>query len=617
MDDADTVLTNPGAVHNCRRCPTTGPTVMDSRARQRMTRGGCFVFRRLILCCLLATALAACRAADIDHDVPAPSQSPEARQADNYMVVSANPHASRIGREILREGGHAVDAAIAMQIALTFVEPPESGIGGGAFMLYRPADGGQVTMFDGRETAPGTATPERFMLLGRRLPLWSAIPSGRAVGVPGTVALLHKAHEAHGRLPWADLFAPTIALADNGIDMPARLQYQVERDLSLRFFGDTRRYFREQLKQDPPRLHNPELAETLRQLAEHGPEAFYHGELAQQMVDKVRSRWPGRGDLSLDDLGGYEAVTRDAVCGEYRQWRLCGPPPPSSGGIAVLQILGMLEHFDLPSMSPDSLDAAHLITEASRLAFADRFRYVGDPDFVDVPTEALVEREYLAQRAALIDPARAKDQPLPGEPGVRDEIPDAPLPVDEETADDTSHFAVVDGDGNVVSMTSSIEAPFGSRMMVGGFLLNNQLTDFTFQAVQNGFEVPNAVAAGKRPRSSMSPFVVMDEDDNVRLIIGSRGGSRIIGYVVKALIGVLDWDLPVQDAISLPNLVHRGEGLELERGTALEDLAGPLRAMGHSVTITPMRSGIHGIERVDGIWRGGADPRLDGTAEGD
>ncbi len=533
------------------------------------------------------------------------------------MVVSGNPHASRIGRDILRRGGNAVDAAIAMQIALGFVEPSESGIGGGSFMLYRSADGEVINVYDGRETAPAAATADRFTVLGRRQPLWSAIPSGKAVGVPGTVALLHMAHEDHGQLPWADLFEPTIALAREGIDMPTRLQQQVQRDLSLRLYVHTRRYFRRQARQDPPRLQNPELADTLQRIANEGPDALYRGELAEEIVAATRSRWPGRGDLTLDDLASYEALLRDAVCADYRGWRLCGPPPPSSGGIAVLQILGMLGHFDLPAMAPNSAEAIHLITEASRLAFADRFRYVGDPGFVSVPTAALIDPEYLQQRAELIDPARVNERPLPGLPGVRPELPAVPEPVDEETAEDTSHFAVVDGQGNVVSMTSSIEAPFGSRIMVGGFLLNNQLTDFTFQAVQNGIEVANAVAPGKRPRSSMSPFIVLDENDEIRLIIGSRGGSRIIGYVIKALIGVLDWELTVQDAISLPNMVHRGSGLELEQGTPLEDVAQTLRALGHDVRLVPMRSGIHGIERIEGGWRGGADPRLDGTAIGD
>ncbi|MCK8515123.1 gamma-glutamyltransferase [Methylonatrum kenyense] len=566
------------------------------------------------LCCLLLTA---CRSADIEPWPPSPNQTPDEQLAADHMVVSANPHASRIGRDILRQGGNAVDAAIAMQIALTFVEPPESGIGGGAFMLYRSGDGEVLGVYDGRETAPAAATADRFTVLGRRQPLWAVIPSGKAVGVPGTVALLHAAHQDHGELPWAELFEPTIALARDGIEMPLRLQEQAQRDVTLRLYADTRRYFRGQLRQDPPQLRNAELADTLQRIADDGPDAFYRGPLAEEIVAAAGARWPGRGDLTTDDLAEYQALVRDAVCAEYRGWRLCGPPPPSSGGIAVLQILGMLEHFDLPSMGPESSDAIHLIIEASRLAFADRFRYVGDPDFVDVPTAALVDPDYLRQRAELIDPAKAKERPLPGLPGVRPELPDVPDPLDEETAEDTSHFAVVDSKGNVVSMTSSIEAPFGSRIMVGGFLLNNQLTDFTFQAVQNGVEVANAVAPGKRPRSSMSPFIVLDEDDRIRLIIGSRGGSRIIGYVVKALIGVLDWELSVQEAISLPNMVYRGRGLELEQGTPLEDVAQTLRALGHDVRVVPMRSGIHGIERTNEGWRGGADPRLDGTAIGD
>lgn len=570
----------------------------------------------LVILPALLLALTGCRTPGLDGGVPSPRQNPEEQHAERHMVSTANPLATEIGRDVLRRGGNAVDAAVAVQMALTFVEPPESGLGGGSFMLLHKADG-ETMVYDGREVAPAAAEADRFLLLGLRLPLWAAIPSGRAVGVPGTLAMLYEAHQDHGSLPWAELLEPAIALAEEGIPMPTRLQEQVSRDRSLRLYRDTRRYFVHQWRQNEPRLHNPELADTLRLLAAEGPTPFYRGELAEAMVTAARGRWPGRSDLTLDDFRNYRAKVREPVCGTYRQWTLCGPPPPSSGGIAVLQILGMLERFDLGSLQPNSPEAVHLITEASRLAFADRFHYVGDPTFVEVPTAALVDPLYLADRAQLIDPAAAMERPFPGEPGVRREIEEAPEPVDEETVEDTSHVSIVDGGGNSVSMTSSIEAPFGSRIMVGGFLLNNQLTDFTFRPRQDGLTVPNAVAGGKRPRSSMSPFIVLDENDRLRLVIGSRGGSRIIGYVVKALVGVLDWDLSVQEAVSLPNFAHRGEGLELERGTELENLAASLRDLGHGVRVVPMRSGIHGVERIGSGWRGGADPRLDGIAIGD
>ncbi len=565
---------------------------------------------------ILLTLLSACRTADMEPGVPAPNQPPEEQLAQRFMISAANPLAVDIGNDILRRGGNAVDAAVAVQMALTFVEPGESGIGGGGFLLYRAAGGGEPTVYDGRETAPMAASVDRFMFLGLRMPLWAAIPSGRAVGVPGTVAMLHRAHREHGRLPWPDLLQPTIDLANTGIEMPLRLQEQISRDRSLRLYGDTRNYFVTQWRESERRLRNPELAETLSMLATQGPDFFYEGPLAQRIVAAANGRWPWRSDITLEDLRNYRPEKRQALCGDYREWTVCGAPPPSSGGIAVLQILGMLEQFELGALEPNSVEAIHLITEASRLAFADRFRYLGDPDYVTVPTEPLVDALYLADRGRLIDPERAIADPKPGQPGVRPEIEEAPDPVDEETAG-TSHFSIIDAEGNSVSMTGSIEAPFGSRIMVGGFLLNNQLTDFTFRAVQNGFEVPNRVEGGKRPRSSMTPLVVLDGNDEVRLVIGSRGGSRIIGYVVKALIGVLDWQLPVQEAISLPNFVYRGKGLELERGTELANKAAALRDLGHDVRMVNTRSGVHGIERVDGGWRGGADPRLDGVAVGD
>ncbi len=534
------------------------------------------------------------------------------------MVSAANPLAVEAGLEVLRAGGNALDAAVAVQMVLGFAEAPETGIGGGGFLLYRDGASGQLHFYDGRETAPAATSADRFTLLGRPAPLWLAVPSGRSVGVPGLVAMLALAHDEHGRMDWADLLAPAIELAEDGIDMPPRLQRQVAGDRSLGLFGDTRRHFRRPLRRSgpPPQLHNPELAQSLRLIAEQGPEALYGGPLGDALVERARSRWPWRSDLTAEDLAGYSARVREPVCGRYRQWTLCGPPPPSSGGVAVLQILGVLEHFPLPDLAPDDPLTLHLIAEASRLAFADRYHYLGDPDFVSVPVAELIDPDYLAQRAQLIDPRRAKAQPLPGEPGRRPEMPEAP-PKDEEETEGTSHFTIVDAQGNLVALTSSIEAPFGSRMMAAGFLLNNQLTDFTFTPTHLGRPHPNAPAPGKRPRSSMSPFMVFDEQGEARLVIGSRGGSGIIGYVVKALIGTLDWEMDVQDAIALPNFLERGNGVELERGSALEVHAPALRALGHRVRITGLPSGLHGIEWIDGTWRGGADPRLDGRALGD
>jgi len=536
--------------------------------------------------------------------------------ASRHMVSAADPTAVRVGRDVLRGGGNAMDAAVAIQMVLTLVEPSESGIGGGAFLLYRDGASGELTVYDGRETAPAAAGVDRFMWLGMAKPLWAAIPMGLSVGVPGTLAMLHQAHGEHGERPWSELFQPAIRLADQGVPMPEQLQRQVAADRSLWLLSDTRRYFVDAARQDPPRLHNPELAHSLRLIAEQGPEAFYVGPMAENIVIAAGRRRPGGSDMTMDDLLAYTPKKREALCGGYRGRSLCGLPPPSSGGIAILQILGMLEHMDMAALEPASAEAIHLIAEASRLAFADRSYYVGDPDFVDVPTAQLLDPDYLAARARLIDPLRAMDRALPGEPGVRPQIHEAPELIEEETTG-TTHFSIVDGDGNVVSMTSSIEAPFGSRIMVDGFLLNNQLTDFTFRAEQGGVTVPNAVAPGKRPRSSMSPIIVRDAQGEVELVIGSRGGSRIIGYVVKALVGVLDWDMDVQEAISLANFVHRGEGLELERGTAAAGQGDALTALGHDVRVIPLTSGLHGIGRNGDGWHGGADPRLGGIALGD
>lgn len=579
-------------------------------------RLACAVPLRALL--LIATGLlAGCSLPGAEPDNLTARQTEAERSSPAFMVSSAHPLATEAGLDVLRAGGTAVDAAVAVQMVLAFVEPPETGIGGGGFLLHHDAASGRTRFYDGRETAPAAADAERFRAFGHAVPLWAAIPTGRAVGVPGLVAMLGQAHAAHGTQPWADLLQPAITLAEAGIPMPERLRQQIADDPSLWLLEDTRHHFVLPARGDTPTLANPALADTLRTLAQDGPQALYSGDLAEAIVERAQARWPWRGDLSLDDLAGYSPEEREPVCGRYREWTICGAPPPSSGGIAVLQILGMLERFSLRELGPDSPLAIHLIAEASRLAFADRYRYLGDPAFVDVPVEGLIDRGYLAGRSALINPQRALDTAAPGEPGQRATIPEAE-PADEDETLGTSHFTVVDAAGNLVALTSSVEAPFGARMVTRGFLLNNQLTDFTFDPVlEDGSAHPNAVAPGKRPRSSMSPLMVFDADGNVRLVIGSRGGARIIGYVVKALIGVLDWQLDVQEAIALPNFVHRGEVLELERGSRLEAHRDALEDLGHTVTTPRMTSGLHGIERIGAAWRGGADPRLDGVARGE
>ncbi len=540
--------------------------------------------------------------------------------ATSMMVSAADSHAVEAGLQVLRAGGNAVDAAVAVQMVLNVTEPPESGIGGGAFMLHRDGRTGDLTVYDGRETAPAAATADRFAFGNFPLPLWLAIPTGLSVGVPGTVAMLHEAHTSHGQLDWEELFEPAIRLAEGGVEISGRLQRQIRNDYSLRIFRDTRQFYVTQTEEGDgnPVLRNPDLARTFRGIASGGPDYFYTGELARSMVEAARSRWPGGSDLTVEDFHDYHAVVREAICRSYRQWTVCGIPAPSSGGITLLQILGILEHFPMQDYKPDDPQALHLMAEASRLAFADRNHYIGDPDFVDVPHRQLLESHYLTERAALIEPDRAMTEVRSGDvtqTGVSARF--------DPGTTGTTHFSIVDPDGNIVAMTSSIEAPFGSRIMTNGFLLNNQLTDFDFVASHNGDVSPNAVEGGKRPRSSMAPIIVLDEEEEVRLVIGSRGGSRIIGYVLKALVGVLDWEMPLQQAIDLPNMVHRGEYLELESETAWEEHRDYLRSLGHEVRVHGMESGLHGMERIEGtpasdhLWQGGADSRMDGVARGE
>jgi gamma-glutamyltranspeptidase / glutathione hydrolase len=546
---------------------------------------------------------------------PGPRQAPGERQAERFMVSAAHPLAVEAGLEMMRRGGSAVDAAIAVQFVLGFVEAPETGIGGGGFLLHLDAASGQVEFLDGRETAPAAATPERFTLLGQPVPRVLAIPTGRAVGVPGLVALLELAHERHGRLAWSELAQPAIRLAEDGVPMPGRLQRESGRDLSLRLFADTRRMFHAPARRPGEPWRNPDYAASLRKIAADGAAAFYQGEIADSLVERVRARRPWAADMTLEDLQSYRALERAPVCAPYRRWTVCGAAPPSSGGVAVLQILGMLERFPMATLGPDSAEAIHLLIEAHRLAFADRERYLGDPDFVTVPVEGLLERDYLARRSLLIDPQRAMDRALPGTPSPAQ--PAAGMNGPTAAGGGTSHVTIVDAQGNVVALTSSVEAPFGSRMSVGGFLLNNQLTDFSFRPRDREREHPNAVAPGKRPGSSMSPVIVLDEQGEVRLAIGARGGSRIIAYVAKALLGVLDWELDIQEAIALPNFAYTDGRLELERGTALATRREEFRARGHRVREAELASGLHGIERHGEGWRGGADPRLEGVARGD
>jgi len=539
--------------------------------------------------------------------------------ATRHMVSAANPFAARAGLEILRRGGSAVDAAIAVLMVLTLVEPQSSGIGGGAFMLFYDADDRSVQAYDGRETAPAAATPDLFLDDGGKpLGFFEALVGGRAVGTPGVVRMLEMAHDEHGVLPWPDLFKAAIALADDGFPISPRLNHLVANDKYLATYPDTRRYFFEPDGTAKPVgriLRNPALAETFRRIAAEGADAFYEGAVARSIVFAVRSARDNPGLLSQADLAGYEAKRRPPVCGRYRRFELCGMPPPTSGGVATLQILGVLQATAFRSAAPSSSLAAHYVAEASRLAFADRGKYLADPDFVDVPVRALLDQRYLRERARLI----LRTQPMPeAKPGTLPERRTERFATGQSPElPSTTHFAVVDGNGNAVSMTASVENVFGSRLMVGGFLLNNQLTDFSFAPEANGALIANRVQPGKRPRSSMSPFIVLDGQKRFHMAVGSPGGSRIIGYVAKTLIGVIDWRLDIQSAIDLPNLTNRGRATEIEKRDDTSGLVQALAEMGHTVRAVPMTSGIHGIvQDRRGLW-GGADRRREGVALGD
>ncbi|RIA55727.1 gamma-glutamyltransferase [Dichotomicrobium thermohalophilum] len=536
-------------------------------------------------------------------------------RGQQQMVVAAHPLASRAGREMLRAGGTAMDAAIAAQMVLNVVEPQSSGIGGGAFLLYWDAETETLTAYDGREVAPRAATPDRFLdEEGARLPFGVASTGGLAVGVPGLLRMLEMAHRAHGRLDWTALFDPAIDAADRGFEVTARLNMLLRR--SAERLGPRARsyFFGPQGAPVAPgrRLRNADLAETFRRIAAGGADAFYRGPIAQDIVETVRSAARNPGDMTLADLADYRAKAREPVCGPYRAYRVCGMGPPTSGGLTVLQVLMMLERFDLGE-EPLNGRALHLIAEAQKLAYADRGKYMADADFVDVP-KGLIDRDYLRARSERISPHRAMDRAAPGDPPGSEGVFG-----NGESADQpgTSHISVIDAQGNVVSMTSSIERAFGSGLMVRGFLLNNQLTDFSFRPTDaDGRPVANRVEAGKRPRSSMSPTVAF-ADEEPAMVTGSPGGSRIILYTLKSLIGAIDWKLDAQEAVSLPNFGSRGGRLDLEAGHDWTPQAERLRGLGHNLRETPMTSGIHMIIARDGVLEGGADPRRDGMALAD
>ncbi len=548
---------------------------------------------------------------------PAIAAAPETRgTAAHAMVAAASPMAVEAGLAVLRRGGSAVDAAVAVQAVLGLVEPQSSGLGGGAFMVFYDARTHAVTAYNGRETAPAAAFPDMFLGPdGKPLAFYTAVLSGRSTGVPGAIAMLSLAHAQHGRLAWKGLFGAAERLAAHGFVVPQRLAEAARSKAPQADAPDAARYF---TRADGLRIQagdvltNPAYAESLRRIAARGPAGLLGGPLAKAIVARTHEGdLPGT--LTLDDLARYRPEAGPALCRPYRIYVVCLPPAPS-GGPGVLEALGLLERTDIAARGPADPQAWYLFSQASRLAYADRDRYVGDPDFVAVPVEGLLSAGYLDDRARLIGPVAGPSPPpwTPPGAGVR-----APYRTPEPGG--TSHFVVVDARGNVVSMTTTVESIFGSGRMVGGFFLNNQLTDFSFSPKDpDGAPAANAVAPGKRPRSAMSPTIVLDRQGRFVAALGSPGGPGIIAYDLKALVGLLDWKLPIQQAIDLPNLIARGNTYDAEAAKLPPEVVAGLEARGvRLVAGTGAEgSGLHGVEKIPGGYLGGADPRREGVARG-
>ncbi|HEX4782450.1 MAG TPA: gamma-glutamyltransferase [Usitatibacter sp.] len=533
------------------------------------------------------------------------------------MVAAANPLAVEAGLRMLERGGNAIDAMVAVQLALNLVEPSSSGLGGGTFLMFYDAKAREIHALDGREVAPAGATPQLFTAAdGKPMAFREARVGGRSVGVPGTPRLLEIAHLRYGKLPWKALFEPAIQLAEKGFPLSPRQHELVGRERGLGEETAARGYFFDvdgAPKAVGALVRNPDFAATLRKIADQGADAFYRGDIARDIVAAVGSH-RNAGTLSADDLADYRVRDVEALCGVYRTYRLCGMPPSSSGGIAVLQVLGELSRFDMAAMRPGSAQAVHVVAEAERLAFADRNQYVADDRFVHVPVKGLLDPAYLRERSSLIRLDKSMVKAEAGHPaGSKASYAEDAL----DEASGTSHISIVDASGNVVSMTTTIESAFGSHIMVDGFMLNNELTDFNFLPASGGLGVANSVAAGKRPRSSMSPFLVFDAKTGApEMALGSSGGALIIGEVAKALVALIDWKMDMQQAIDLANFDSRNGPTEIERGSALEQVVPALQAMGHTVRVIDMTSGMHGIRRVSAGLEGGADPRREGVARG-
>ncbi len=552
---------------------------------------------------------------------PAVAAAPAADGATfGAMTTAADPRGAEAGLAMLRQGGSAMDAAAAMMLAMTVVEPQSSGIGGGGFLMYQAAGARSPDSFDGREKAPMAATDRLFMGAdGKPMSGREAVPGGKSVGVPGNVAMVAMAHGKHGKLPWAKLFEPAIALARGGYEITPRMARSIASSAPRLALTPeaTAIYLNADGTPKPAgtRIVNEPLARTLEAIAKGGPKAFYTGPVAQSIVTRVTTAPMNPASMTMADLASYEAKARMPVCGQYRTYKVCSMGPPSAGGFAVIAILKQLEGFDMGKLGAASPVSWHLFAESSRLAFADRATYGGDADFVEVPSAGLVSDEYLRARGGLIKAEARMAVAEAGKP--RGALAFTPGPGGEVPS--TTHFAAADGSGNVASWTSTVEGGFGSQMVASGMVLNNELTDFSFEPEKNGAPVANRVQGGKRPRSSMAPAIVYDARGQAVLAVGAAGGMTIPAQIAKAIIGVLDWKLSVSDAIALPLVYVNGDTLYAEggeQGEMLKPIVPALEAMGHKVVVTPLGLKANGLERTAKGWRGGADPRSEGTSLG-
>lgn len=572
------------------------------------------IHRALLVFAAMSLPLAAAPAKSPPAKSSAAKSAPQKSAVVKSGIVSAaDPRAAEAGIEILRKGGSATDAAIAMMFALNVVEPQSSGIGGGGFLVYHNAKGTKVSTYDGREAAPAAADGQWFYRDGQPMPHDQAVPGGRSVGVPGNLRMMALAHAKHGKLPWAALLQPAIRLARDGFAIGPRFHNTIG-TYGKAIISDWGRAHFFNADGSPKAagtiLKNPEQAALFSGIAAKGPDYFYHGATAERLVATVNGASVNPSKMTMADLAAYRAKEREPICGTYRVYRICGMGPPSSGGITVLLILKQLERFDMAKLGKDSAVAWHLLAESERLAYADRDAYLGDADHVEIPVKGLLDPHYIASRSALIDPATTMASIAPGVPAG------APPRIRVEAGPEhgTSHMVAADAQGNVAAVTSTIEDVFGSGLTLDGIMLNNELTDFDLVPSKDGYLAANRVQGGKRPRSSMSPTIVYGPDGKVRVALGAAGGSTIIAQIAKALVGVLDWKMTAQDAIAMGLIYTPGPGGVVEKNTQLEPMLPALAALGEQLRAAPLGLKANAIELVDGHWAGAADPRSEGVA---